>query len=74
MLPPLLCEQLCSLNMGVDRYAFSVVWTLDQEGNILKEWFGRTIIRSCCRMSYDVAQAIISGKVKVSYLLYAASH
>jgi exoribonuclease R len=45
MLPALLCEQLCSLNMGVDRYAFSVVWKLDKEGNILNEWFGRTIIR-----------------------------
>lgn len=83
MLPAHLCEQLCSLNMGVDRYAFSVVWKLDQFGNILHEWFGRTVIRfvylanwlpganillkhrSCCRMSYDVAQLIIEGKVKV---------
>jgi exoribonuclease R len=45
MLPALLCEQLCSLNMGVDRYAFSVVWKMDQKGTILDEWFGRTIIR-----------------------------
>ena len=45
MLPGLLCEQLCSLNMGVDRYAFSVVWKMDEKGNILHEWFGRTIIR-----------------------------
>ncbi len=45
MLPRLLSEELCSLNMGVDRYAFSAIWTLDKEGNILNEWLGRTVIR-----------------------------
>jgi exoribonuclease R len=30
MLPPLLCEQLCSLNPGVDRLAFSVMWDMTQ--------------------------------------------
>ena len=34
MLPRLLCEQLCSLNAEVDRFAFSVVWTLDKNGNV----------------------------------------
>jgi hypothetical protein len=26
MLPHMLCEQLCSLNPGVDRYAFSTIF------------------------------------------------
>lgn len=32
MLPPLLCEELCSLNPGVERFAFSVEWELDAKG------------------------------------------
>jgi DIS3-like exonuclease 2 len=67
MLPPLLAEQLCSLNMGVDRLAFSVIWLLDKNGNVIDEWFGRTVIRSCCRMSYEVAQLILEGKIKNSW-------
>lgn len=45
MLPSLLCEQLCSLNPDVERLAFSVIWKMDSEGNILDTWFGRTIIK-----------------------------
>ncbi len=47
MLPALLCEELCSLNPGVDRLAFSCGWTLDREGNIVpnSEWAGKTVIR-----------------------------
>ena len=32
MLPHLLCEQLCSLNPGVDRLAFSAVWRMGGDG------------------------------------------
>ena len=28
----------------------------------MKEWFGRSIIRSCAKLSYDHAQAIIDGR------------
>jgi DIS3-like exonuclease 2 len=41
MLPRLLCEQLCSLNPGEERFAFSLVWELDEDGNVLSEWAGR---------------------------------
>ena len=34
MLPRLLCEELCSLNPGVDRLAFSVVWDMTADGDI----------------------------------------
>ncbi len=67
MLPHILCENLCSLNPGVDRLAFSVIWKLTPEGKILEEWFGRTIIRSCSKMAYDVAQFIIEGKITKSF-------
>ena len=34
MLPRLLCEQLCSLNPNEDRLAFSVIWKMDENGNV----------------------------------------
>lgn len=62
MLPRLLCEQLCSLNPDVERLAFSVVWTLTKEGEVKNEWFGRSVIRSCAKLSYDHAQMCIDGR------------
>eukprot|EP01018_Ginkgo_biloba_P006161 Gb_36974 [translate_table: standard] len=59
MLPQLLSEQLCSLNPGVDRLAFSVMWDIHPSGEILDQWIGRTIIQSCCKLSYQHAQDII---------------
>lgn len=34
MLPRLLCEELCSLNPGVDRFALSIVWIMTPNGDI----------------------------------------
>jgi protein SSD1 len=45
MLPPALSEELCSLLPGIDRLAFSVVFTMTKEGRIVKKWFGKTIIK-----------------------------
>lgn len=57
MLPRLLCEELCSLNAGVDRLTFSVIWKLRaSNAEILSEWMGRTVIRSSCKMAYEHAQ------------------
>jgi hypothetical protein len=47
MLPRLLCEQLCSLNPGEERFAFSIIWELDEDGNVLEEWAGRCVGRGC---------------------------
>ncbi|KAG2498028.1 hypothetical protein HYH03_003789 [Edaphochlamys debaryana] len=62
MLPPLLCEELCSLNPGVERLAFSVVWDMDEQGTIQSTWFGRSVIRSCAKLSYPLVQAMIEGR------------
>eukprot|EP00198_Chlamydomonas_reinhardtii_P003968 XP_001693304.1 3'-5' exoribonuclease [Chlamydomonas reinhardtii] len=62
MLPPLLCEELCSLNPGVERFAFSVEWELDAKGAIKSTWFGRSVIRSCAKLSYPLVQAMIEGR------------
>lgn len=61
MLPPLLSEDLGSLNPGVDRLAFSMFWEIDPAGEVLDRWIGRTVIRSCCKLSYEHAQSIIDG-------------
>nr|XP_006637784.2 PREDICTED: DIS3-like exonuclease 2 isoform X2 [Lepisosteus oculatus] len=65
MLPRLLCEELCSLNPMTDRLTFSVIWTLTPHGKILSEWCGRTVIRSCVKLSYDHAQSMIDNPEKV---------
>ncbi|KAM6443819.1 DIS3-like exonuclease 2 [Liasis olivaceus] len=65
MLPQLLCEELCSLNPMTDRLTFSVIWKLTPQGKILDEWFGRTVIQSCTKLSYDHAQSMIEKPEKV---------
>ncbi|XP_062438938.1 DIS3-like exonuclease 2 isoform X2 [Rhea pennata] len=65
MLPKLLCEELCSLNPMRDRLTFSVMWKVTPEGKILDEWFGRTVICSCVKLSYDHAQSMIESPGKV---------
>lgn len=61
MLPPLLSENLGSLNPGVDRLTFSIFWDINQYGELIQRWIGRTIIQSCCKLSYEHAQDIIDG-------------
>ena len=42
----LLSEDLCSLRGGQDRYAVSVLWTIDAETlQPQRVWYGRTLIR-----------------------------
>ncbi|KAM8849262.1 DIS3-like exonuclease 2 isoform 2-T2 [Spinachia spinachia] len=65
MLPRLLCEELCSLNPRTDRLTFSVIWTITPEGKILSEWFGRSVICSCVKLSYDHAQSMIEAPEKM---------
>lgn len=54
MLPPQLSEDLCSLKPDVDRLTFSAVFTV-KNGAVVERWFGRTIIRSQKRFSYEEA-------------------
>ncbi|KAI0318692.1 RNB-domain-containing protein [Amylostereum chailletii] len=62
MLPPALSEELCSLNPGQDRLAFSVVLTMTKDARVLKKWFGKTIIKSSAKLAYSDAQNVIEGK------------
>ena len=63
MLPEVLSNDLCSLNPNQDRLTFSAVFIMNGEGKVLEEWFGRTIIHSDRRFSYEDAQAVIDGKM-----------
>ncbi|XP_066458750.1 DIS3-like exonuclease 2 isoform X2 [Eleutherodactylus coqui] len=65
MLPRLLCEELCSLNPMADRLTFSVIWKITPQGKILEEWFGRSVICSCVKLSYDHAQSMIESPDKL---------
>lgn len=59
MLPEELSNGLCSLNEKVDRLTFGAIFELDKAGNIHKEWFGRTVIHSDKRFSYEEAQKVL---------------
>ena len=56
MLPERLSNELCSLRPREDKLTFSAVFELDQSANIKKQWFGRTIIHSDRRFTYEEAQ------------------
>lgn len=56
MLPEKLSNNLCSLRPHEDRLAFSAVFLLDDEARIKGEWFGRTVIHSDRRFTYEEAQ------------------
>ncbi|XP_068618239.1 DIS3-like exonuclease 2 [Battus philenor] len=61
MLPDDLC-MLCSLFPGVDKLAFSVFWEISDDANVLNKRFAKTVIHSCCQLSYDHAQAVLDNK------------
>ncbi|KAM3146946.1 hypothetical protein pb186bvf_001100 [Paramecium bursaria] len=62
MLPKLLTENLCSLVSNVDRQAFSVIWKMDENANIIDVKFGKSIIRSCASLNYGQAQEMIDNQ------------
>jgi ribonuclease R len=59
MLPERLSNELCSLRPHEDKLTFAAVFEIDEKMKIRKEWFGRTIIHSDVRFSYEEAQVIL---------------
>ena len=59
MLPEKLSNMVCSLRPFEDKLCFSAVFELDTEGHVKDEWFGRTIIHSQRRFTYEEAQEVI---------------
>jgi ribonuclease R len=62
MLPEKLSNLVCSLRPNEEKLCFSAVFELDKNANILNEWFGKTIINSNRRFTYEEAQKIIETK------------
>ncbi|NQZ76636.1 MAG: ribonuclease R [Ekhidna sp.] len=62
MLPERLSNGLCSLRPKEEKLTFSAVFEIDMRGSISKKWFGRTIINSDRRFTYEEAQERIEGK------------
>lgn len=61
MLPEILSNDLCSLRPGEEKFTMSAVFELDQKAQVVKEWYGRTIIHSDKRFTYEEAQDILNA-------------
>ena len=59
MLPEKLSNGVCSLQPHKDKLTFSAVFIMNKQGEVLDEWFGRTVINSDRRFNYEEAQKII---------------
>jgi ribonuclease R len=62
MLPEVLSNQVCSLRPNEEKLTFSAVFELDKEANVKNSWFGRTVINSNRRFTYEEAQERIETK------------
>ena len=62
MLPEKLSNRLCSLRPNEEKLCFSAVFEIDQKGRVQDRWFGRTVIKSDFRFSYEQAQDIIENQ------------
>jgi ribonuclease R len=62
MLPEILSNDLCSLNPNEDKYTFSAIFKITKDGKIKDKWFGKTIIHSDKRFTYEEAQEILDKK------------
>lgn len=64
MFPELLSNIICSLRPKEEKLCFSAVFELDENANVKKEWFGRTVIFSQKRFSYEEAQDVLENKME----------
>lgn len=64
MVPELLSSNLCSLRCNVDRMAFSCIWEITQEAEIVKTRFTKSVINSKASLTYAEAQMRIDDTTK----------
>lgn len=62
MLPEHLSNGVCSLRPNEEKFCFSAEFELTQEGDLIGEWFGKSVIISDRRFAYEEAQEIIESK------------
>lgn len=67
MLPEKLSNDLCSLRPNEDKRCFSAIFVLDKNFHIKEKWFGKTLIHSDHRFTYEGAQEVLdSGEGRFS--------
>jgi ribonuclease R len=62
MLPERISNELCSLRPHEEKLTFSATFEVDPTGAIVQTWFGKTIIYSDRRFTYEQVQEIIDTK------------
>lgn len=62
MLPEVLSNDVCSLNPHEDKLSFSAIFIMNDKAEVLERWFGRTIMNSDHRFTYETAQESIDTK------------
>ncbi len=61
MLPEKLSNKVCSLRPKEEKLTFSAVFKMNEKAEVLNQWFGKTIINSNHRFTYEEAQQIIEN-------------
>lgn len=61
MLPEKLCNMVCSLRPDEEKLAFSVIFELNEDADIVNKWIGKTVIKSNHRYAYEEVQEMIEG-------------
>jgi ribonuclease R len=62
MLPFELSDNLCSLNENEEKLAFSAIFEIDKKAKVISKWFGKSVIKSAKRFTYESAQEAINDK------------
>ncbi|MFN3939041.1 MAG: ribonuclease R, partial [Chitinophagales bacterium] len=62
MLPEKLSNNVCSLLPHKDRLTFSAIFEINEKAEIVHQWFGKTVIHSNRRFTYEEVQEILENK------------
>jgi ribonuclease R len=61
MLPEKLSNKVCSLRADEEKLCFSTVFEMNDKAEVLNEWFGKTVILSNRRFTYEEVQEMLEG-------------
>ena len=61
MLPEQLSNVLCSLRPNEDKLAFSAIFEFNEQHEVINSWYGKSVIHSNRRYTYEEVQEIIEG-------------
>lgn len=62
MLPERLCNFICSLRPDEEKLAYSVIFRIDDKGNVRDSHIAHTVIRSNRRFTYEEVQDILEAR------------